>query len=191
MVKGFSMQKISAGSLANPLLHLTIALMIAITPALAQQTTPTDPSPQAPSPQTTTRTIPITQASEVSAANTSAAPPTPALVTKEKPLHLGFDSGVTRPVVLNHVEPHFSEDARKEKFSGTVEIYLFVDKNGNPVNVRVVRGVGHGLDEKAVEAVRQYKFKPATRNGQPVVVDLYVDVNFQFIDPPKHKKEEN
>jgi protein TonB len=43
-----------------------------------------------------------------------------------------------------------------------------------------VRGVGMGLDEKAVEAVRQYKFKPATRDGKPVKVDLYVDVNFNI-----------
>jgi protein TonB len=46
--------------------------------------------------------------------------------------------------------------------------------------VRVVRGVGMGLDEKAVEAVRQYKFKPAMQNGKPVPVDLYIDVNFQI-----------
>jgi periplasmic protein TonB len=55
-----------------------------------------------------------------------------------------------------------------------------VDKNGNPSDVKVVRGIGHGLDEKAVEAVRQYKFKPATKDGDPVMVDLYINVNFQI-----------
>ena len=56
----------------------------------------------------------------------------------------------------------------------------WVDENGNPSHVKVVRGVGMGLDEKAIEAVRQYKFKPAMQNGKPVKVDLYVDVNFQI-----------
>ena len=61
-----------------------------------------------------------------------------------------------------------------------MQVYLIVDQQGNPTHVRVVRGVGMGLDEKAVEAVRQYKFKPAMQNGKPVPVDLYIDVNFQI-----------
>ncbi len=60
-------------------------------------------------------------------------------------------------------------------------MYLIVDKNGDPKHIRVVRGVGMGLDEEAVDAVRQYKFAPATRNGQPVSVGLYVDVGFQML----------
>jgi len=55
-----------------------------------------------------------------------------------------------------------------------------VGPDGRPRNIRVVRGLGMGLDEKAVEAVRQYKFKPGTLNGKPVKVDLYVDVNFHI-----------
>jgi len=90
--------------------------------------------------------------------------------------HVG--GGVLAPVVITAVDPEFSEEARKAKFSGSVEVYLIVDEMGRPVNVRVARGVGMGLDEKAVEAVKQYRFKPAMRNGKPVKVDLYVDVNF-------------
>jgi len=59
-------------------------------------------------------------------------------------------------------------------------VYLIVDEKGMPTHVRVVRGVGMGLDEKAVEAVRQYRFKPGTKDGKPVPVDLYIDVNFQI-----------
>ena len=62
---------------------------------------------------------------------------------------------------------------------------MWVDKDGNPSHVRVVRGAGHGLDEKAVEAVRQYRFKPATKDGEPVMVDLYIDVKFQIFDKDK------
>ncbi len=92
--------------------------------------------------------------------------------------HIG--GSVRPPVLVSQVDPEFSEEARKAKFSGNVEVYLWVDENGNPSHVKVVRGVGMGLDEKAIEAVRQYKFKPALQNGKPVKVDLYVDVNFQI-----------
>jgi protein TonB len=88
--------------------------------------------------------------------------------------------GITPPVPLKEVEPEFSEEARKAKFSGNVEVYLVVDEQGRPTNVRVARGVGMGLDEKAMEAVRQYKFKPGTQNGKPVKVEMYVQVEFNI-----------
>ena len=91
-------------------------------------------------------------------------------------MHVG--GGVLAPVVITEVDPEFSEEARKAKFSGSVEVYLIVDEMGRPVNVRVARGVGMGLDEKAVEAVKQYRFKTAMRNGKPGKVDLFIDVNF-------------
>jgi periplasmic protein TonB len=94
------------------------------------------------------------------------------------PMHIG--GSVRAPVLVYQVDPEFSEEARKAKFSGNVEVYLWVDEQGNPSHVKVVRGVGMGLDEKAIEAVRQYKFKPAMMNGKPVKVDMYVDVNFQI-----------
>ena len=93
-------------------------------------------------------------------------------------VHIG--GPVQAPSLIYSIEPEFSEEARKAKFSGNVQVYLWVDEHGNPSHVRVVRGVGMGLDEKAVEAVRQYKFKPATKDGKPVKVDLYVDVNFNI-----------
>jgi periplasmic protein TonB len=88
--------------------------------------------------------------------------------------------GVSAPVLTYSVEPEFSEEARKAKVAGNVLVNLWVDTNGNPTHVRVIRGVGMGLDEKAVEAVRQYKFKPAMENGKPVLVELNVEVNFQI-----------
>jgi len=88
--------------------------------------------------------------------------------------------GVSAPVLIYSVEPEFSEEARKAKVAGNVLVNLWVDTNGLPSHVRVIRGVGMGLDEKAVEAVRQYKFKPAMENGKPVLVELNVEVNFQI-----------
>src|ERR1700722_2981748 len=87
---------------------------------------------------------------------------------------------VKAPVLIYSVDPEFTEDARKKHFRGNVLVYLWVDENGNPTHVMVTKGVGMGLDEKAVKAVRQYKFKPATQDGKPVTVDLYIDVNFQI-----------
>ncbi|HEY4381226.1 MAG TPA: energy transducer TonB [Acidobacteriaceae bacterium] len=94
--------------------------------------------------------------------------------------------GVLPPTVLHAANPQFSEQARKEKFGGVVLVTLIVDANGQPQNVHVLRGVGMGLDEKAVEAVKQYSFRPATEGGKPVPVQLNVEVNFQVLfNPPK------
>jgi len=88
--------------------------------------------------------------------------------------------GVSSPVVLYAPEPEFSEEARKAKFMGVVLVNLIVDSQGHPQNVHVLRGVGMGLDGKAVDAVKQYRFKPAMENGKPVPVELNVEVNFQI-----------
>ncbi|MEO6910179.1 MAG: energy transducer TonB [Edaphobacter sp.] len=88
--------------------------------------------------------------------------------------------GVSAPVLIFSVEPEFSEEARKAKVAGNVLVNLWVDTNGLPSHVHVIRGVGMGLDEKAVEAVKQYKFRPAMENGKPVLVELNVEVNFQI-----------
>jgi protein TonB len=88
--------------------------------------------------------------------------------------------GVSAPVLIYSVEPEFSEEARKAKVAGNVLVNLWVDTNGNPSHVHVIRGVGMGLDENAVKAVQQYRFKPAMENGKPVLVELNVEVNFQI-----------
>jgi protein TonB len=88
--------------------------------------------------------------------------------------------GVSAPVPIYTPDPEFSEEARKAKFMGVVTVNLVVDEKGNPQRVRVARGVGMGLDEKALEAVRLYKFKPAMEGGKPVAVELNVEVNFQI-----------
>jgi periplasmic protein TonB len=89
--------------------------------------------------------------------------------------------GVSQPKVLVSADPEFSEEARKAKFSGNVLVYFIVDETGAPTHVRVARGVGMGLDEKAVDAVRQYKFKPGMKDGKPVKVEMAIEVNFQIL----------
>jgi len=93
-------------------------------------------------------------------------------------MHVG--GGVSAPVPIYEVEPEFSEEARKAKFMGTVTVSLIVDVHGLPQNVHLARGVGMGLDEKAIEAVKQYRFTPAKLAGKPVPVEVNVEVNFQI-----------
>jgi len=88
--------------------------------------------------------------------------------------------GVSAPVLLHHVEPQFSDQARRAKVQGAVLVNLWVDEKGCPSHVRVLRGVGSGLDENAVKAVQQYRFKPAMEGGKPVLVEVNVLVNFQM-----------
>lgn len=88
--------------------------------------------------------------------------------------------GVSAPVPVFMPDPEFSEEARKAKVSGNVLVYLWVDQEGRPTHVRVVRGIGMGLDERAVAAVKQYRFRPARKDGRPVTVEMNVEVNFQI-----------
>ncbi len=89
--------------------------------------------------------------------------------------------GSVRPPIVTYApDPEYTEAARKAKLSGNVIVSMIVDSNGEPHNVQVDRGLGNELDEKAVEAVQQYRFKPATRSGEPVPVRLKVEVNFQI-----------
>jgi len=90
-------------------------------------------------------------------------------------------NGTTAPVVLYKKEPEYSEEARKAKYQGTVVLYIEVDPSGRAVNPRVVRSLGLGLDEKAMEAVRQWKFKPGYRDGKPVTVAATIEVNFRLL----------
>ncbi|WP_236657484.1 energy transducer TonB [Acidisarcina polymorpha] len=92
--------------------------------------------------------------------------------------HVG--GGVSPPTVLSSVDPEYSDEARRAKYTGIVVVSLIVDPQGNPQHVRVVRALGMGLDEKAVEAVRQYKFKPAMFQGKAVPVEVNIEVNFQI-----------
>jgi protein TonB len=90
--------------------------------------------------------------------------------------------GVTAPKPIFQPEAEFSDEARRAKYEGTVVVTLIVDANGNPQNVHVSRTLGMGLDEKAVEAVQKYRFKPAMdqRTGKPVPVMVSVEVRFRL-----------
>lgn len=88
--------------------------------------------------------------------------------------------GVMPPVAIYDPEPEFSDEARRAKYQGICMVALVVDAQGNPQNVHVVRPLGMGLDEKAIEAVKKYKFRPGTLHGKPVAVNAVIEVNFRM-----------
>ncbi len=90
-------------------------------------------------------------------------------------------AGVSRPVPIYKVEPEYSEEARKAKFQGVVVLSIVIDEHGNPTNIKIVRMLGMGLDEKAVEAVRQWRFRPGMKDGKPVAVQAEVEVTFRLL----------
>lgn len=89
--------------------------------------------------------------------------------------------GVSSPALLYKVEPEYSEEARKAKFQGTVMLSVVVDEKGNPRDIRVIRALGLGLDEKAIESVQKWRFKPGVKDGRPVPVIAQVEVNFRLL----------
>lgn len=88
--------------------------------------------------------------------------------------------GVTAPQVIFNPEPTFSEEARKSKTQGTVTLLLIVGKDGRPYDIHVRQSLGMGLDEKAIEAVNRWRFRPATSNGQAVATRIEVVVDFHL-----------
>jgi len=85
------------------------------------------------------------------------------------------------PVLLFKTEPAYSEEARKGKIQGTVVLIVEIDGNGRPGNIRVRRPLGYGLEERAVEAVSGWRFRPARRNGKSVPCTAEVEVNFRLL----------
>jgi TonB family protein len=89
--------------------------------------------------------------------------------------------GVSQPSVLFKVDPEYSEEARKAKYSGTVVLAVVVDTEGKARDIKVVKSLGMGLDEKAMEAVEKWKFKPGMKGGQAVNVRAQIEVNFRLL----------
>ncbi|HML18567.1 MAG TPA: energy transducer TonB [Bryobacteraceae bacterium] len=89
--------------------------------------------------------------------------------------------GVSPPSVLSKVEPEYSEEARKAKWQGTVVLQLVVDEHGLPQQMHITRSLGLGLDQKALEAVGKWRFKPGMKDGKPVPVIATIEVNFRLL----------
>jgi TonB family protein len=88
------------------------------------------------------------------------------------------------PVVTSQPIAKFSDEARRKHYQGACVLGLVVDTQGHPQNVNILRALGMGLDEKAMEAVRGYRFKPATLSGIPVPVSITVEIDFHLYKWP-------
>jgi len=88
--------------------------------------------------------------------------------------------GTSAPRPIYDPEPEFSEEARKAKYQGVCTLEVVVDATGRPTNIRVVGSLGMGLDEKAIEAVKTWRFEPAMRDGHPVAVAVNLEVDFHL-----------
>jgi len=93
-------------------------------------------------------------------------------------LHVG--NGISAPKIVSQSTPEFSDGARRAKYQGTATFALIVDKTGQVRDIRVVRPLGAGLERKAVEAVSKWRFDPARKNGEPVDVEIAVQVDFHL-----------
>jgi periplasmic protein TonB len=93
--------------------------------------------------------------------------------------HIGGE--VSAPQLISKIEPEYSEEARKAKYSGSVLLSIVVDANGLPRDIKVVRPLGLGLDQKAIEAVMKWRFRPGMKGGRPVPVQAQVEVSFRLL----------
>jgi len=91
-----------------------------------------------------------------------------------------FRPKVSNPSPVYNPEPDYSDDARMNHIEGTVNLSMTVGTDGRPRDVKIEKGLGHGLDENAIKAVQAWRFEPALDDGQPVEKKILVEVNFNF-----------
>jgi TonB family protein len=144
------------------LLALCFALLVCRT--AAQQ----DRTPQSSSP-------PPNENSHLATDDGSSAQPPQAI-----PPHYRFGKDVTPPQVIDTPDPEYSKEAREACYEGTVVLWLIVDADGSARSVKVQRSLGMGLDENAVRAIKKWTFKPGNVRGQPVAMQINVEVNFSL-----------
>ena len=139
-----------------------------------------NPPPQAISAPTTrantAATAPAPSTTPASTPGPAPANPTPAQETVTV-YHVG--GSVSAPSIISSSQPDYTEEARRVRKEGNVVLSLIVDTSGHARNVRVIRPLGFGLDEKAIEAVNQWRFQPSMKDGKPVNVQINIEVEFR------------
>jgi protein TonB len=95
-------------------------------------------------------------------------------------LHPQELSHTTSPTLVHKVEPHYTKEALDAKLQGEVRLSFVVGSDGIPSDIKVVRALGMGLDEKAVECLQQWRFRPATNHGEPVDQKATLEVEFRL-----------
>jgi TonB family protein len=93
---------------------------------------------------------------------------------------VSVNEGVSAPQVISRVPPEYTEQARQAKWQGTVGLQVIVNEMGIPQEIKIVRPLGMGLDQKAIEAVQQWRFQPGLKDGKPVPVTANLELNFRL-----------
>ena len=93
---------------------------------------------------------------------------------------LAMQPGDTPPKAVFTAVPEYSEQARRKKIQGVVMVSALITEDGEPVDIRVEKSLGYGLDEQAIKAALKYKFKPGMRDGNPVPTRIHIEMNFRL-----------
>jgi TonB family protein len=96
-------------------------------------------------------------------------------------------NGVTDPVLTHEVKPNYTADAMRRKIQGDVELSAVVLKDGTVGDTHVTRTLDPDLDREAEKAAKQWRFKPATKNGEPVNVSVTIQMTFRLREDPIYR----
>lgn len=91
-------------------------------------------------------------------------------------------NGISRPILLNSVDPEYTEAAQQANLQGTVVLLVQIDPTGRPSRVDLLQSLGFGLDEKAIEALKLWRFRPGIKDGKPIMVETTVRSTFGSAD---------
>ena len=103
----------------------------------------------------------------------------------QEPVYKAGENGVKHPQVVFEKKPSYTAEAMRKKIQGSVEVEAIVDKKGKPTEVRILKSLDseYGLDEKAVDAVKAWRFKPGTKDGKAVATKIKIELTFKLRDP--------
>ena len=89
--------------------------------------------------------------------------------------------GASQPVAIYSPDPEYSDEARKARLQGRVELEMIIDETGRPRNIRILKSLGLGLDEEAMKTAAKWRFKPGMKDGKPVPVMAFLDIGFHLL----------
>lgn len=107
------------------------------------------------------------------------------VLAAQEPVYKAGDDGVKHPKVVFEKKPSYTAEAKRKRIQGSVEVETVIDKKGKPTEVKILKSLDseYGLDEEAVEAVRAWRFEPATKDGKPVLTKVTIELTFTLRDP--------
>jgi TonB family protein len=102
----------------------------------------------------------------------------------QDPVYKAGDKGVKSPIVVSEKKPSYTPEAMRKKIQGSIELETVVTKEGKPTAIKVIRSLDkeYGLDKKAVDALQEWTFKPATKEGKAVAMKVKVEMTFTLRD---------